>query len=309
MKKLFLILLPILLTACNRPSQPSTGNQKFWSLHFSQAHGVAYGSLPDQQMDIYSQGTWIGEQQYWQSDTVLHPTLVYIHGGGWLGGTRNQITPFIIPYLEKGYNVVTLDYRTGPGTAPQAIDDCMMALQWISRHAGDYNINRQQVVVSGESAGGHLALISGMLNSINGSHRYYCGDSLKVQAIVNWFGISDIAGVNTFYCAKGETKNYVSIWIDDSTRIDSISNAFSPLRRIEPGIPPIISIHGKKDSVVPFAQSDAFHQSLSQQGLRNELVAFDNGKHLGFTADEFDEAFSRIFNFIQLQKQNPIAAH
>lgn len=303
MKTLLFLILVVVLTGCTRKADTTyPTNNPFWAHHFSEATNVKYGSADEQKLDIYSQGQWIGEPYYWKSDSVDHPTLIYIHGGGWLGGTKDHITPFIIPYLQKGWNVINLEYRTGEGTAPNAIDDCMLAVQWISRNAKPYNIDVQHVVISGESAGGHLALITGLLNSIPGSHRFYSGDSLKIKAIVNWFGITDIAGVDKNYKMKNENSNYASIWVGNPNRMDSISNAFSPVNRITTASPPIISVHGKKDSVVPYEQAVTLHKLLTKSGITNELVSIDDGKHLGFTDKEYQEIYKRVFKFLEKVK-------
>jgi len=305
MQKTVLFLLFFILFGCKNSqykTQTSLEENTFWAHRFSEATDIKYGNTEDQKLDIYSQGQWIGEPYYWKPDTVLHPTLIYIHGGGWLGGTKNQITPFIISYLQKGWNVVTVDYRIGEGTAPQAVDDCMLALKWVSGNAKNFNIDWNRVVVSGESAGGHLALITGLLNSIPESHKYYSGDSLKIKAIVNWFGITDIAGVDNFYKKQNQESNYASIWVGNPKRMDSISDAFSPVNRITSSTPPVISIHGKKDSVVPFDQAVTFHELLAKAGIKNELVSIDDGKHLGFTDKEYQGIYKRIFTFLEQNK-------
>ncbi len=305
MKKLSILLLIVILFGCKNSqdkNQTIQDENTFWSLKYSEATDIKYGDAEEQKLDIYSHGQWIGEPYYWKPDTVVHKTLVYIHGGGWLGGTKNQITPFIIPYLQKGWNVVTLEYRVGKGTAPLAVDDCMKAVQWISRHAKNFNIDTEHVVISGESAGGHLALITGLLNSIPGSHKYYSGDSLKIKAIVNWFGITDIAGVDNFYKKQNQESNYASIWVGNPKRMDSISNAFSPVKRITSSTPPVISIHGKKDSVVPYEQAVTLHELLNKAGIKNELVSIDDGKHLGFTDKEYQGIYTKIFKFLEQLK-------
>ena len=299
---IFLSFVGLLLFASCRNSLKTSyevgERQQYWGHHFSQAYDVAYGDLPDQKMDIYSRGNWIGEPDYWRSDTINHKTLVYIHGGGWLGGTKNQITPFIIAYLERGWNVVTLEYRKGSGTAPRAVDDCMKALSWLADHASPYNIDNDNIVISGESAGGHLALITGILNAIPGSHPFYSGDKLKIRAIVNWFGITDIAAIDKYYSEKGEKSNYANIWVGNAHRMDSISKVFSPVNRVNSHTPPIITIHGKLDTAVPYEQAIHLKQVLDKAGIRNELLSFDDARHLGFTDEQFQEIYARIFYFI-----------
>ncbi len=302
MQKAAFLFLLIILFGCKNNTQTPKDEDIYWGHKYSEATDIKYGDAERQTLDIYSHGQWIGEPDYWKPDTVMHPTLVYIHGGGWLGGTKNQITPFIIPYLQNGWNVVNVEYRIGEGTAPQAVDDCMKAFQWISRNAKNFNIDTEHIVVSGESAGGHLALITGMLNNIPGSNKYYSGDSLKIIAIVNWFGITDIAGVDNFYKKQGQESNYAGIWVGNPKRMDSISNAFSPVKRITSSCPPVISVHGKKDSVVPYEQAVTFHKLLNKAGIKNELVSIDDGKHLGFSDKEYQYIYTHIFNFLDQYK-------
>jgi acetyl esterase/lipase len=305
MKKLSFLLLIVVLFGCKRNQNKTEiiqGSTAFWGHKFSEATDVKYGIAEEQRLDIYSQGQWIGEPNYWKSDSINHPTLVYIHGGGWLGGSKDHVTPFIIAYLQKGWNVVNVEYRTGQGTAPLAVDDCMLAMQWLAYNAKSYNIDREQVVISGESAGGHLALITGMLNSIPGSHKYYSGKSLKIKAIVNWFGITDIAGVDNFYKQQNQESNFAILWVGNPQRMDSVSKVFSPVNRITSSTPAIISIHGRKDSVVPYEQAVTFHELLKKAGIRNELVTIDDGKHLGFTDKEYQYIYTRIFDFLGQQK-------
>jgi acetyl esterase/lipase len=303
MKRICFIGLVFLLFSCNRinthyQSVVDQHKNPFWGHHYAQACDINYGKHPDQRMDIYSQGSWIGEPNYWKPDSIMHKTLIYIHGGGWLGGTKNQITPFIIPYLERGWNVVCLEYRTGKGTAPQAVDDCMQALKWLADNANFYNIDIQNVVLSGESAGGHLALISGMLNSIPDSHPYLTGDRIRIKAILNWFGITDIAEIDQFFRKNNEEWNYARLWVGNDSRMDSISNAFSPVHRIGPDCPPILSIHGKMDTAVPYDQAVTLHEKLVKAGIRNQFISFDDARHLGFTEAEFQEIYSQIFTFL-----------
>lgn len=304
MQKILFLFLIIILWGCknNRnKAELQNENTAFWGHRFAEATNVHYGKLQQQTLDIYSHGQWIGSPDYWKPDSVAHPTLVYIHGGGWLGGNKESITPFIIAYLQKGWNVVNVEYRTGEGTAPMAVDDCMEAIRWITRNAKNFNIDPGHMVISGESAGGHLALITGLLNSIPGSHKYYSGDSLKIKAIVNWFGITDIAGIDNFYRQQNQESNFASIWVGNPKRMDSVSKVFSPVNRITSSTPAIISIHGKMDSVVPYQQAVTFHELLKKEGIRNELVLIDDGKHLGFTDKEYQDIYTKIFSFLEQQ--------
>jgi len=92
------------------------------------------------------------------------PTLIWIHGGGWGRLTKDSVSGQIIPYLENGWVVVNVDYRLTPqARAPAAVIDCRCALHWVVEHAEELKVDTRKIVVSGSSAGGHLALMTGML--------------------------------------------------------------------------------------------------------------------------------------------------
>src|SRR6185369_17490231 len=139
------------------------------------------------------------------------PTLVYYHGGGWIWGDRTGATLFFLPYLEMGWNVVNVDYRLADvSVAPAAVDDCRCALRWVIQNAKTYHIDVNKIVLTGHSAGGHLALITGMLPPDTGlDNLCYGTEGLKIAAIINWFGPTDVADL-----AQGPNlKNYALMWI------------------------------------------------------------------------------------------------
>ena len=115
------------------------------------------------------------------------PTVLFVHGGGWTGGTKEgRDIGGVIPYLDMGMNVVNVEYRLARvAQAPAAVEDCRCALRWVIQHAKEYGIDASRLVVAGESAGGHLALTTGMLPASAGLDRQCPGpDNLTVAAIV-----------------------------------------------------------------------------------------------------------------------------
>ncbi|MCH2464701.1 MAG: alpha/beta hydrolase, partial [Gemmatimonadetes bacterium] len=121
------------------------------------------------------------------------PVLVYIHGGGWVGGSKESSVLRLVPWMEMGWAVVNVQYRLGEvSLAPAAVEDCLCALRWIIRNAGNYNIDPERIVVTGNSAGGHLALTTGMVPASAGLDGQCPGsETLSVAAIINWYGITD----------------------------------------------------------------------------------------------------------------------
>ena len=96
--------------------------------------------------------------------TSAVPTVVYFHGGGWVRRNKEEATLRLLPYMQMGWAVVNVDYRlAGVALAPAAVEDCRCALHWVFKHAKEYGFDTERLVVAGGSAGGHLALMTGML--------------------------------------------------------------------------------------------------------------------------------------------------
>ena len=127
--------------------------------------------------------------------TGPQPTVIYIHGGGWGAGSRTGMLYLLMPWFEMGFTIVNVEYRlTKVSPAPAAVEDCLCALRWVASRADTYGIDVTRLVVSGESSGGHLALTTGMIPESAGLDRECPGAPLpKVGAIVNFYGITDVA--------------------------------------------------------------------------------------------------------------------
>ena len=264
----------------------------FWAHQIGVQVNVAYGEDPAQVFDLYLHGQRTGEPDYFAMDSDPRPTLIWIHGSGWLAGDKAAEIPQLIPYLERGWNVVNVNYRQGPASAPEAVDDVLCAYQRVIEIGEATGMPTDQIVVSGASAGGHLALLVGMLNT-RGEHP--CRTASPPMAVVNWFGITDIEAVQEFLSETLPNGNYAAAWIGNADKVSEISSKYSPLFLVSENTPPVITIHGDLDSVVPYEQATALHESLSTV---NRLITVKGGNHSGFTNAQYQDAYQAIFRFI-----------
>ena len=234
---------------------------------------------------------------YSRSDTQApQPTIIFIHGGGWTGGAKETQTFSLMPYLEMGWNAVNVEYRLARvSLAPAAVEDCLCALRWVIRNAKQYGFDTTKLVVSGGSAGGHLALTTGMIPASAGLDRQCPGtEELKVAAIVDWYGITDVADL-----LDGENmRTYAVQWLGSMPNRVEIAKRVSPLTYVRAGIPPIISIQGDADPVVPYSHSVRLQQALEKAGVDHELVTIPGGKHGNFTRAENQRAYGAIKAFL-----------
>jgi len=237
----------------------------------------------------------------WQKQEAKEPvpTLIYIHGGGWIFGDRTGATLQFLPYLQMGWNVVNVEYRMASASlAPAAVEDCRCALRWVVQHAAEYNIDTNRIVLTGHSAGGHLSLTTGLLTPEAGLDNQCFGtETLKVAAIINWYGISDVADL----IAGPNLKNYAVQWVGSQPDRAAIAKRVSPLTYVHAGNPPVFTVHGDADAVVPYSQAVRLHQALTQAGVKNELVTIRGGGHGGFTSEQLQDAFAKITAFLTEQ--------
>jgi len=226
-----------------------------------------------------------------------HPTVLYFHGGGWTGGSKESSVLTFLPYLEMGWAVVNVEYRLARvSLAPAAVEDCLCALRWVIRNATDYGFDTDKIVLTGNSAGGHLALTTGMIPASEGLDRQCPGnETLKVAAIVNWYGITDVAEL----IDGANQRAYAVTWLGSMPSRKEIAERVSPLKYVRAGLPPVLTIHGDADPTVPYTQATRLHDALAKAGIRQELVTVPAGKHGGFSRSEMTRIYSRIQEFLR----------
>jgi acetyl esterase/lipase len=224
------------------------------------------------------------------------PTLIWIHGGGWTGGNKEGALFSLLPYMEMGWNVVNVEYRLARvSLAPAAVEDCLCALRWVIRNAKQYNIDTTKLVVSGGSAGGHLALTTAMTPASARLDRQCPGtEELKVAAVVDWFGITDVADL----LAGTNMKTYAVQWLGSAPDRVEIARRVSPLTYVRAGQPPVISIQGDADPVVPYSHSVRLQEALKKAGVDGQLVTIPKGRHGGFSRAENQMAYATIRAFL-----------
>jgi len=238
------------------------------------------------------------------------PTLIYIHGGGWTNGSKESSALTFLPYLEMGWAVVNVEYRMADvAPAPAAVEDCRCALRWVYRNAEQYNFDLDKLVVSGNSAGGHLSLTTGFLQESAGLDRQCPGnrrrswstgttstEELKVAAIINWYGISDVTDL--IHRTPGPSGSFTEAWLGSTLNREQIATRVSPLTYVREGLPPVLTIHGDADPIVPYDQGVRLHQALDKAGVPNQLITVPGGGHGGFTNAESVRIYAAITGFL-----------
>jgi acetyl esterase/lipase len=234
-----------------------------------------------------------------RDSTDAQPTVVFIHGGGWTGGTKEAGAGFWMPYLEMGWNVVNVDYRVARvSPAPAAVEDCLCALRWIATNAKQFHIDLNRLVLTGDSAGGHLALTTGMIPESAGLDRQCNGAPLpKVAAIVDFYGIADVNDL-----LDGPNRRAFAVqWLGASPNREVIAKRVSPIEYVRSGLPPVMIIHGDADSQVPYQQSVRLKAALDKADVPAEFVTVPGGNHGFFSAEQYVPVYAAIKRFLKRQ--------
>ena len=296
MKHIFTAFFALVLLIMGTYSGAGQGGAEAW---MNEA-GARYWVQPD---IVYgtANNTPLKLDVWYQNEVKTpQPTLVYIHGGGWIFGSKETSVLQFLPYLAKGWRVVNVEYRMASNSlAPAAVEDCRCALRWVFRNAKQWNFDTSKIVLTGHSAGGHLALITGMLperTSLDNS--CYGDEKLNIAAIVNWYGITDIKDL----MQGPNLKNYAVMWMGSQENAAEIAMRVSPLSYVRAGLPPIISIHGDKDDVVPYTQAVRLHAALDKVGVKNKLVTIKGGGHGQFARDDYIRSFEQVWKFLKDNK-------
>jgi acetyl esterase/lipase len=248
-------------------------------------------------LDVYVPFTRLGEPPWVKYSDDRKPTLLFLHGGGWNSGDKISRSLFLMPYIQKGWCVVTADYRLiNKVTLPGMIGDARMALNWIYDNADKYKFDTTKIVVSGESAGGHLALMTGLLTAdssfMAGGRQIH--RPLKVAAIINWFGVPDLV-----LAAKSWDSAHLKEVVKNDPHPDDLLRLCSPINYITSSSPPVITIHGDQDKAARYEQAPLLHDKLNKFGVKNYLFTVKGKKHGDFDGEEMTAIYKEVWRFLK----------
>lgn len=215
------------------------------------------------------------------------PLLMFIHGGGWKAGDRRNCKMDWV--ARHGIAVASIEYRLSQEALfPAQIHDCKGALSWLRAHATEYGYDASRVVVSGTSAGGHLAALlgtSGGVAELEGDTGGNQNQSSRVQGVVDYYGPTDFVARSKSHPAKCEDPSgsvYQLLGGKVSEHLAAARLA-SPVTHITPDDAPLLILHGDKDTTVKLDQSEILRDRYREAGLEVKLVVIPGAKH-GFSS-------------------------
>lgn len=289
MKKIF-ILCGILMANISLIAQDATAVKKVtYPAGYTEQIDVVYTKVNDWEgkLDLYLPPAQNGPS----------PIVINIHGGGWNKGNKESQTGFS-GFFKRGYAVANIAYRlTGVATAPAAVEDTRCALIYLINNAKKLNIDPNKIVIMGGSAGGHLALMGGLLeNNPIFDTNYKGAKNIKVAAIIDKYGITDVWdwGYGTLKTSKSATS-----WLGDKAKDKDFAKSVSPLYQVKKTSPPVFIVHGDADPIVPYEQSVALKAKLDEMGVKNEFITVKGGQHGKFEAEDNRMVNAKIMDFLK----------
>jgi acetyl esterase/lipase len=184
------------------------------------------------------------------------PTLLQVHGGGWVIGDKSQQgRPLMKHMAQLGWVCFAPNYRLSPkATWPDHVVDVKRAIAWVREHGAEYGADPGFLVLTGGSAGGHLASLAALTPNDPAYQPGFEDADTSVQGCVPYYGVYDLAGETGTRAAKVRHETLMARLVM-KTREASTFSAASPLVRVNADAPPFLVIHGRNDTLVPVEEA------------------------------------------------------
>jgi len=210
--------------------------------------------------------------------------VVLVHGGGWNAGDHYRFSKMGFTFAQKGYVVITPTYRMiQDAPFPACLHDVKNAIRWARAHAKRYNADPDRIGAYGNSAGGTLALTAAITtkeDNLEGDGPYQEYSS-ALQAVVCSGAVGDMLHSNhskraaTVYWNLAGGRNRGT----PDSEIRTVMRWASPSSYVRKEVPPIMLVHGAKDTVVFIDSTDEFFKAMKAVGADITYLRFEDAGH------------------------------
>lgn len=218
------------------------------------------------------------------------PALIFVHGGSWKHGSKqlNKRWKTVFEEIVKeGYIAISIDYTLYSEkdySYNDPVRDVKTAINFVYKNANTLGIDRSQIGLAGASAGGHLALLTGLKAEIQP----------KLNYIIAWYPISDLTTMNQTPSSRS-TEIVERFMNSTAGQMADEYNRMSPIQYVKHAKIPIFIVHGTGDTLVPFSQSEEFARKNPKMVT---LIALEHGNH-GFTNLSIQESTNDTINYLK----------
>ena len=221
-----------------------------------------------------------------KNDEPMRPAVLCFHGGGWFGGNKSIYHSRVRLLAKQGYVAVTAQYRlSGVARWPAQLEDVKAAFQWLVENADDLKIDPERIGVMGESAGAHLALSLGLRPKEAASE-------VRPRVILNCFGPTDMHDASQIGRGRHMIEALIGKKLNESA--DELFD-ISPATFVDRVDPPVLSIHGTADPLVPYSQAGILKKAMTAAQVPNEVFPMEGVGH-GY-GRQFNSAMAQAMKF------------
>lgn len=216
------------------------------------------------------------------SDAKDLPGILFLHRGGWVGGSKDRYRQIIEDIAGQGYVVASVGYRFAPKHRfPAQVEDCKCAVRWMRAHADELGVDARRIGAIGESAGGYLSMMLGTLDPADGMEGDggWADQSSKVQAVVSFYGPTDLRWESFATNApkgflEGVARHLLTAYIGAAPEKSSESlYKASPLKYVDSGDVPMMLVQGTGDPLVLPSQATLMLDALAKAGVEGRAVS------------------------------------
>lgn len=221
------------------------------------------------------------------------PLLVFVHGGGWISGDRSMYHQEGEWFASQGIACACLSYRLAPlYPYPAAVSDVLAFTGYARSHATDLGIHPEKIVAMGNSAGGHLACMMGLLEN----------DPATKEPVEQVNGVVSVCAI-TDMCEPAESQNPIAFsFLEQFMGCSHLScpelwHEASPVLHVTKNDASFLIFHGTADEIVPVSQSERLAAKLTDTGVSVDYEPLPGEMH-GFTPDGWDHICQRAKEFV-----------
>jgi acetyl esterase/lipase len=214
------------------------------------------------------------------------PLVIYVHGGAWRAGTKDEMR--LGGLVAQGFAVASVEYRLSTEAVfPAQAHDLKAAIRFLRAKGKELGCDPKKIVISGSSAGGHLAALVGVSNGVKeleGIVGEFAKESSDVQGIISLFGASNLESILGQSTPHGLSVRVPALQLllgGQPGEKRELARLASPVAHVGAGDPPLLLIHGDADPQMPFEQSQELKRAYEAKGLPVQLEVIPGGQHGG----------------------------
>lgn len=235
------------------------------------------------------------------------PAIIWVHGGGWFSRDLTRVyrpEKTMAALAQQGFFCASIDYRlSDEAVFPAQIQDCKCAVRYLRAHAAELGIDPEHIAAWGESAGAHLVLLMACTDGVEEfeGDGGWSNQSSAIQAAISWYAPCDLEALHRFYGRKQSVITRLLGCDADDPAFPAKAEAASPSHYAARACAPVLVMHGDRDSIVPYIQSEDFCKKARAAGNAVQLITVHEQGHGFFDGDEYEAAmidffFERLMN-------------